>query len=73
MLLEARGYGSEMLNLVEEALDQVAIAVKEWAERWDVDPVRHRLDVGPGTLLVETGAERQICGSLRIYRLLSIA
>jgi hypothetical protein len=35
-LLEALGDGSKMLNLVEEAFDQVAIAVKEWAERRDV-------------------------------------
>ena len=38
-----------MLELVEEALDQVAMTVEQAAESRDVDAVRHRLDVRPGT------------------------
>ena len=48
VLFEAGCDGSEMLELIEEALDEVAVAVKEWAEGRDVLAVWHRLDVGPG-------------------------
>ena len=39
---------SEVFELVEEALDEVAVAVEEGAEGRDVLAVWHRLDVGPG-------------------------
>lgn len=50
MLLVACGYGSIVLQLVEEALDQVPVAIQERAEGWLADPARDRLDVGPGAL-----------------------
>lgn len=37
-----------MLELVEEALDEVSVAVEEAAEGGDVLAVGHGLDVGPG-------------------------
>ena len=48
MLLEARGDGPEMLELIEEALDEIAETVEERAEGWDVDAPWHRFDVGEG-------------------------
>jgi len=42
---------SEMFEFAEEALDEVTIAVEEGAEGGDVDPSRHRSDVGPGSLI----------------------
>lgn len=51
MLFEACGDGPEMLELVEEAFDQVAVAVEPGAEGRDVYPVRHGFDVGPGAAL----------------------
>ena len=48
VLLEARGDGAEVLELVEEALDEVALAVEEGAERRAPLTVRHRLDASPG-------------------------
>ena len=53
MLFEARRDGPEVLEFVEEALDEVSLLVEERAEEGDVDPVRHRLDVRPSTLLVD--------------------
>src|SRR6516162_6676961 len=47
VFLEASGDCSGMLEFVEEALDEVAVAVEPWAERGEVDAVRHRLDVRP--------------------------
>ena len=38
----------EVLELVEEALDQISVAIEPWAEDRHVDPVWHGLDVGPG-------------------------
>ena len=58
VLLEAGGDGSEVFDLVEEPLDEVPVSIEEWAERWDVHPVRHRLDVGPGASFIEAGTER---------------
>ena len=39
--------GAVMLEFAEEALDAIAIAIEEWAERRDADSARHRLDAGP--------------------------
>ena len=47
MLFEASSDGPEVLNLVEEALDEVSEAIEEMTERWNVDPPRQGLDVGP--------------------------
>ena len=48
MLFVAGGDGSEVLELVEEALDEVPVAIQEGAEGGLVDPAGERLDVGPG-------------------------
>src|SRR5579875_787833 len=58
VLLEACGDGSEVFDLIKEPLDEVPVSIEEWAEGGDVHPVRHRLDVGPGTSFIETGTER---------------
>ena len=47
MLFEACGDGTEVLQLIEETLDEVAEAVEERAERWNVHPAYLRLDVSP--------------------------
>ena len=39
--------GPEVFEFVEEALDEIAMAVEQRAEGRGVQPVRHRLDVGP--------------------------
>src|SRR5579863_5719515 len=57
VFFEARGHGSEMLELVEEPLDEVAIAIEERAEGWDVDAPRHWFDVGPSPALGQAVAE----------------
>src|SRR4051812_48085161 len=46
-----------MLDLAEETLDEVAIAVEEGAESRRVDPSRYGLDVGPGAALRQAHAE----------------
>ena len=48
MLFEACGDGSEMLQPIEEALDEIAETVEEGAESRDIDASRHRFDIGPG-------------------------
>src|SRR6185437_8889932 len=48
VFFETGGDGSKMLDLVEEPLDEIAIAIKEGAEGRIVDAARHGLDVGPG-------------------------
>ena len=57
VLFEASCDSPEVLELVEEALDQVAVAVKPSAEDWNVYPVRHWLDVGPGTPACDSGTQ----------------
>ena len=47
MLFVSRGDSPEVVEFVEEALDEIAVAVEKPAEGWDIDAVRHRLDVGP--------------------------
>jgi len=49
VLFEASGDSSEVLNLVEEALDEIAEAMKETTEGGDVDAPGHGFDVGPGS------------------------
>ena len=58
MLFEAGGDGPKVLEFIEEALDEVAVAVEERAECRLVDPAGERLDVGPGTAAGEAVAER---------------
>jgi len=50
MLLVARRDRTEVLELVEEVLDEVPIAVKEGTEGGRVHPLWHWSDVCPGTL-----------------------
>src|ERR1051326_4342818 len=57
VLFEACSDGSEMLELVEEALDEIAVAIEEGAEGRDVDAPRHGLDVGPRAALGQAGAQ----------------
>src|SRR6516225_11558808 len=47
VLFEARGNGSEVFELVEEALDEVSETIEEMTEGWKVDPPRQGFDVGP--------------------------
>ena len=49
MFFEACGDCSEMLELIEEAFDEISEAIQERAEGGDVDAPGHRLDVGPGS------------------------
>jgi hypothetical protein len=57
VLFEAGGDSSEMLELIEEALDEVAVSVEPPAECRNVHPARHRLDVCPGAPVPEFCAE----------------
>jgi hypothetical protein len=57
VFFEARGDGSEMFDLVEEPLDEVAVSIEEGAEGRDVLASRHRLDVRPRTALGQILAE----------------
>ena len=50
VLFIARRDGSEMLEFVEEAFDQVAEAIEIGAEGGDVHPAGHWLDVAPCAL-----------------------
>lgn len=52
----------EVLDLVEEALDETAVAVQEGAEGRDVLAVGRRPDVGPGALLGEPPMTRIAAG-----------
>jgi len=49
VLFEASGDSSEVLHLVEEALDEISEAMKKAAEGRDVDAPGHGFDVGPGS------------------------
>ena len=53
MAAERRRDGSVMLELVEEALDQIALPVGLRTEARPDDPVLERADVGTRPLLVE--------------------
>src|SRR5271155_173045 len=57
MLFEASGDGTEMLKLVEEALDQIAIAIEKGAESGDAHAAGHWFDVGPSSLLLDRRAQ----------------
>ena len=50
VFLVSGGDGSVVLELVEEALDLVPVAIQEGTECRRVAPVRHRFDVRPGAL-----------------------
>src|SRR5258705_2303031 len=58
VLFEARGDSSEVLELVEEALHEIAEAVEKGAESWPVHAPGHGLDVGPGATLGHARAQR---------------
>src|ERR1700724_1421482 len=45
VFFEAGGDGSEMFDLAEKPLDEIAISIEERAESRDVLASRHRLDV----------------------------
>ena len=45
-----------MFEFVEEALDEVPIAVEERAESWDALAVRHGFDAGPCSARCQGGA-----------------
>ena len=45
-----------MLEFVEEALDEIAVAVEERAELWDAFAVRHWLDAGPCAAGCQSGS-----------------
>lgn len=49
VLFETCGDGTEVLQLIEETLNEVAEAVEEGAERRDVNASWHRLNIGPAT------------------------
>src|SRR3546814_3634153 len=57
VLFVARRDGAVVLDLAEEALDAVAVAVEEGAEGGSGPALGHRLDVGPGAALREGGPE----------------
>ena len=58
MFFVAGGDGSEVLELVEEALDAVPVAIQEGAEGELVDAAGERLNVGSGSLPGDGVAER---------------
>ena len=37
----------EMLEFIEEALDEITLAIESFVEGWQVDPVGHEFDIGP--------------------------
>lgn len=47
MFFETGRHGSEVLELVEEALDKIAVPIEEGAEGGNIDASRQRLDVAP--------------------------
>lgn len=57
MLFEARRDGSEVFELIEEALDEVSELVELGAERTNVDAAWHRFDVGQRPAGGRTGAQ----------------
>ena len=58
MSVETGSDGPIMLDLVEEALDEIAPLVGAGAERRWIDAMVERPDVGLGTLGCDLGAER---------------
>lgn len=52
VLFEAGGDGSEVLEFVEEALDEIALAIEVGAEGRDVLAPRHGLDVRPSATIL---------------------
>lgn len=47
----ARGDMTEVFELVEETLNQIAISVEKWAERWFLATGGFGLNVGPAALV----------------------
>ena len=76
VLLIAGCDGSEVLELVEEALDEVSVAIQEGAEGWNVHTSRHGPDVGPsapsrhpvaqGIAVVGSVGDQGLTGSERV-------
>jgi hypothetical protein len=58
VLFEAGCDGSEVLDLVKEAIDQIAVAIQEGAESQCLHPPGHGLDIGPGALADHRLAQR---------------
>ena len=66
MFFEACGDSSKMLELVEEALDEVAISKQEGAEGGNAHAARHGFDVGPGAAAFHLCAQSvAVIGSIR--------
>ena len=57
MLFVSGRNGAVVLEFAEKTLDEVAVPIQEGAERGHVDPIGHRLDVGPGTALFQSSPE----------------
>jgi hypothetical protein len=57
MFFEAGGDGSEMLDLAEEAFDQIAQTIEPCTEGGESDVSGHWLDVGPGAALGQRPAQ----------------
>src|SRR5258705_10373146 len=57
VLFEARGDSSKVLELVEEALHEIAQVVEKGAESWPVHAPGYGLDVGPGAALGHARAQ----------------
>ena len=49
MLFVAGGYGSEVLDFVEEAFNSVTVSIEELGEGRNLFARRHWLYIGPGT------------------------
>ena len=58
MLVVARGNGTIVLDLVEEPLDEVTPLVGARAERWWINPMIERADIGHCALGCDLGPER---------------
>ena len=57
MLFEADGDGTKVLELVEEAFDEVSLSVESFVELWDVGAVWHGLEVGLGAACGQSVAQ----------------
>ena len=53
MLFITRRDGPEVLELAEEAFDEVSVAIEVGAERGNVHTIGHRFDVAPSALFFE--------------------
>src|SRR6476660_215638 len=57
VLFEAGRHSAKVFDLVEEPLNEIAVAIEEAAERGDVLAVWHWLDVGPSAALGQRAPE----------------